>query len=168
MCVCQESLSSESKGTQPKMPQAKWNEKLKCKHKLIRGTNDVTIMHCLGSISQPCLPHLSSIFRNFFSHGDKVAITTPVSQPHNFKPRWNKNFFCTSKFHKNLEIFFDYMSKNHMCNPKQITAALLCTMDKGKRVKEDPNFLSQKIYKEYQKKSMWEWRVQSKISQWTS
>lgn len=97
----------------PKCHKQKWIENLKCKHKLIRGTNDVTIMHCLGSIFQPCFPKLSSIFRNFFSHGDKVAIITPFSQPHNFKPTCKKNFFGTSKFHKNLEIFFSYMSKNH-------------------------------------------------------
>ena len=65
MCVSQESLSSKSKGTQPKMPQAKWNENLKCKHKLIRGTNDVTIMHCLyPSHASPIL----ALFSGIFSH----------------------------------------------------------------------------------------------------
>lgn len=104
-------------------------------------------------------PNLALFSGILFSHSDKVTITTPVSQPHNFKARWNKNFFGTSKFHKNLEIFFGYISKNHMFNPKQIAADCVQWI---KESEGGSKFSStkEKIHKGYQKNSMWEWRVQ--------
>ena len=52
------------------------NKKPEYKHKLIRGTNDYTIMHYFGSKSQICFPQFSSIFRHIFFSliGSKITV----------------------------------------------------------------------------------------------